>query len=88
MTSAGPNGLLGVCMGAQFADDVSGYPLDAGVLAADRVSPNPRSAVLITRPIRAGSRLSPPTIRLPVLGRNTLSGNPDKPDPIKSASHG
>ncbi len=38
MTSAGPNGLLGVCMGAQFADYVSGYPLDAGVLAADRVS--------------------------------------------------
>jgi hypothetical protein len=26
MTSAGPNGLLGVCMGTQFADYASGYP--------------------------------------------------------------
>jgi hypothetical protein len=68
-------------MGAQFAEYASGYPLDAGVLAADRIDPHPphtRSAVLITRPIQAGSRLSPPTIRLPVPGRNTLSGNPDK----------
>jgi hypothetical protein len=66
-------------MGAQFAEYASGYPLDAGVLAADRIDPNPphtRSAVLITRPIRAGSRLSPPTIRLPVLGEKYLVRQP------------
>ena len=40
-TSAGPNGLLGVCMGAQFAEYAIGYPLDAGVLAVDRIAPNP-----------------------------------------------
>ena len=81
--------VVGGLHGRPFAEYASGYPLDAGVLAADRIDPNPphtRSAVLIPRPIRAGSRLSPPTIRLPVLGRNTLSSNPDKPDPIKSAS--
>ena len=53
MTSAGPNGLLGVCMGAQFAEYAIGYPLDAGVLAVDRIAPNPphtRSAVLIHGP--------------------------------------
>jgi hypothetical protein len=50
MTSAGPNGLLGVCMGTQFADYASGYPLEAGVLAADRVSPIPGRRSLLHGP--------------------------------------
>jgi hypothetical protein len=40
-------------MGAQFAEYAIGYPLDAGVLAVDRIAPNPphtRSAVLIHGP--------------------------------------
>ena len=53
-------------------------------VAADRVSPQspqiPGRQVLITRPMWAGSRLPPPTIRLPVQGGNTMSGSPDKPD--------
>jgi hypothetical protein len=37
----------------------------------------PGRQVLITRPMRAESRLPPLTIRLPAQERNTLSGNPD-----------
>ena len=50
MTSAGPNGLLGVCMGTQFADYASGCPLQAGVLTADRGSPLPGRRSLLRGP--------------------------------------
>jgi hypothetical protein len=37
-------------MGAQFADYASDYPLQAGVLAADRVSPHPGRRSLLRGP--------------------------------------
>ena len=77
-------------MGAQFAEYAIGYPLDAGVLAVDRIAPNPphtRSAVLIHGPSGRKQALTTDDTA-PGTGENTLSGNPDKPDPIKSALQG